>query len=629
MSLFRQISILLLVVFTLLFILILSISFNEIKNSAKESLYENVQNSVSNISLSITNANADISTIKTVLNASFDNGNYEKIVFKNLDDNIVYERIKKEEELETQIPSWFLDFVKINEVSSSSTVSQGWSVLGSLEVFANRESLYLQLYKIFINLSITLVSLFIFTLAIISLLFKTILKPLVTIKRQSDMALENKFIYQEKIPFTKEFKSVTISINNMIEKIQNMFNHANEILKRNKELLYIDELTKLYNRNYLVLKTSEYLEENSMNNKGYIISIIITKIDLLNKKIGYDNVDKLFLKAANIMADETSFQDANIIARTNAAEFIIVLPRVNEVDVKSIARHLSMDLNSLFEDVLDEEIELFLGLCHYKDEKNHSELLAKIDYTLNQSKVFQGNDYYYLNNSEIHEPKQSFREIINLAKEKEEFNILYRDIVNLNTKQSEYKTISFEIKNKDKVYSYGEFIGTALELDLLEEIYLKVIEKVLKQNSFEKKVAIQIPSDFISTMPFDKLKKIFEYKKNSNNIIFEIEEESFTKYAFNCVVFLKMLDDYGFNVAIFNFMGISEDYDYLKIKKPEYIKVNQRFLQSLESLDAINMIKNSLGIKIIATSINDEEDLKSLENKNINLISGKVIEKLI
>lgn len=628
MSLFRQISILLLVVFTLLFTLILSISFNEIKDSAQKSLYENVQNSVSNISLSITNANADASTIKTVLNASFDNGNYEKIVFKDLSEDVVYERIKKEE-LQNPIPSWFLDFVKIEEVSSSSTVSQGWSVLGSLEVFADRETLYLQLYKIFINLSITLTSLFIFTLVVISLLFRTILKPLVTIKRQSDMALENKFMYQEKIPFTQEFKSVTISINSMVEKIQNMFNHANEILKRNRELLYVDDLTKLYNRNYLVLKTSEYLEENSMNNSGYIISIIITKVDLLNKKIGYDNVDKLFLKAANIIRDETSLQDTNIIARTNAAEFIIILPRINEKDAKNTARQLSMDLHNLLEDILDDEIELFLGVCQYKNEKNHSELLSKIDYTLNQSKVFQGDDYYYLNNSEISEPKKSFREIINLAKEKEEFNILYRDVINLDTKQCEYKTISFEIRNKNKVYSYGEFIGTALELDLLEEIYLKVIEKILRQDSFDTKVAIPIPSDFIVNMPFEKLRKLFEYRNNSRNVIFEIEEESFSKYTFNCIVFLNMLEDYGFNTAIFNFMGISEDYAYLKTKKPEYIKVNQKFLQSLESLDAINMIKNSLGIKIIATSINEEEDLDNLKNKNINLISGKVIENFI
>lgn len=628
MSLFKQISILLLVIFTTLLILILTISFNEIKDSAQKSLYENVQNSVSNISLSITNANADISTIKTVLNASFDNGNYEKIVFKDLEGNVVYERLKKEENIKKSIPTWFLNFVTIDTVSSSSTLSKGWSVLGTLDVFADRETLYWQLYKILINLSITLVALFVFTLLILSLFFNLILKPLRVIKKQSDSAMENKFIYQKKIPFTLEFKSVTVSMNSMVEKIQNMFNHANEILKRNRELLYIDELTRLYNRNYLLLKTSEYLEENSMNDSGHIISILLTKIDLLNKKIGYENVDNFFLEITDIIKNKSCNYKANVLARTNAGEFIIVLPRVEKKEAKYIAKELSLDLNKLLDDVLDDEIELFLGVCGYKNEKNHSELLSKIDYTLSQSKVFQEDGYFYFNNSEVIEPRKCFREIINLAKEKEEFNLLYRDVYDFQSKKSIYKTISFEIKNEDKFYSYGEFIGSAIELNLLEEIYLKVINKVLNQKPSDTKIAIQIPSDFIENIPFDALQKLFQQKNICKSIVFEVEEESFSKYAFNCTYFANMIDKYGFHIAIYNFTGNSEDYSYLKIKKPEYIKVNQRFLDSLKSLDAINMIKNSLSIRLIATSINTEEDLKSLKNKNIDFISGKVIENL-
>ena len=56
MSLYRQVFIVLLFVFTILFILITAVSFNIIKNSAEKSLYENVQNSVTNLSLSITNS---------------------------------------------------------------------------------------------------------------------------------------------------------------------------------------------------------------------------------------------------------------------------------------------------------------------------------------------------------------------------------------------------------------------------------------------------------------------------------------------------------------------------------------------------------------------------------------------
>ncbi|QDF28725.1 bifunctional diguanylate cyclase/phosphodiesterase [Halarcobacter anaerophilus] len=629
MSLFKQISILLSIVFTILFLLIVNISFNEIKDSAQKSLYQNIQNSVSNISLSITNANADVSAIKTVLNASFDNGNYEKIVFKDVDEKIIYERTKNEEISQNEIPSWFLNLVNIKEVSSSSTISQNWMVLGTLEIFADREVFYTQMYKIFSSLIVTLVVTFILFLVILALTLKSILKPLLMIKEQSDSILENKFIFQDKLPFTLEFKRVTLSINNMVEKIQNIFEHANEILRRNRELIYIDELTKLYNRNYLVLKTSEFLEENSVNHSGFVISIVLTRIDLLNKKIGYEKVDKLFIEISNIIKGLVFLEEANIIARTKASEFMIVLPRVKENEAEDIAKQLSTKLKNLLINIEDEDIKLYMALCSFKDEKNYSELLTKVDSALRQAKLSSQKDYYYLKSSEVYEVKKNFSKILDLAKENEQFNILYKDVISLDSKDIIYETVSFEIKTKDKTYSYNEFISHAIELNLLEEVYLKVIEKILNLNTSNKKLALEIPNNFIKNLPFEKLRKLFNEQYGLQNIIFEIEEESFVKYSSNSALFIDILKDYDFNIAVYNFMGISEDYNYLNMKKPEYIKVNKNFLKLSENFDALNIINKSLSVKLIVTSINDEEDLNIAKNKNVNFISGKITKHIV
>ena len=138
MSLFKQVSAVLLFIFTILFVLIIAVTFGIIKDSAEKSLYENVHNSVTNLSLSITNSGTEISSIKTVINASFDKWNYEKIIFKDVDDNIVYE-LKKETNIEEdKIPKWFINLVNIEEVSAKSTISNGWNVLGILEIYNDR-----------------------------------------------------------------------------------------------------------------------------------------------------------------------------------------------------------------------------------------------------------------------------------------------------------------------------------------------------------------------------------------------------------------------------------------------------------------------------------------------------------
>lgn len=94
MTLFRQIALLITAIFILLFIIGLTVSFNIIQQTAEKSLYENAQNSATSISLSINSLGSNLGDVQTVVNASFDNGNYEKIIFRNMDNEIKYSRQK-------------------------------------------------------------------------------------------------------------------------------------------------------------------------------------------------------------------------------------------------------------------------------------------------------------------------------------------------------------------------------------------------------------------------------------------------------------------------------------------------------------------------------------------------------
>ncbi len=631
MSLFKQMTILISVIFIILFTLIVSISFNQIKDSAKESLYKNIQNSASNISLSITNANADISAIKTVINASFDNGNYEKIVFKDLENKIIYERVKKEEQFEENLPIWFIKFVNIDEVSVLATVSQTWKVLGTIEIFADRDIFYIQLYKMFISLIITLTITFLTFLILVFIFLKSMLKPLEIIKKQSEAIIDNTFIFSEKLPFTSEFKSLTININSMLKKIQEIFNHANDILKRNKELLYVDELTGLYNRKYLVMKISEFLEENSINHSGYIVCIDLIRVDLLNKIFGYKKVDNLIIQIVKEIKELFLRYESSIIVRSKAAEFIVILPRIKEREAKNVSEQISSKLKELLSFVEDDEIDFFIGLCNFKNEKIYSDILSKIDYTLCQTKIQDNNynGYYYLKKDIVHNTRDDWRNIINNAINNDYFYLVFKDIVSLNSSKIVYKSISFGIKTYDKDFSYSEFIASAIELKLLEKIYLKIIEKLLCLDKYNKRVTIQIPNKFVEHLPFEKLMELFERKNNFVDIVFELEEEVFFKYKYNCLTFIDLLRDNGFGIAVFNFMAISDDYTYLKEQKPEFIKLNRYFLETSENLDVLKIIKESLDIEVIATSIDDDKDLDFINKKGIKLITGIVTEKLL
>lgn len=625
MTLFRQISILLGFVFVLLFLLITVLSFNILKAQTSQALYENVQNSVTSLSLSITNAGNDESSVKTLMHASFDNGTYEKIVFKNTDEKIVYELIK-ETQIDEDIPSWFIKFADIGEISALASVSEGWNVLGILEIYADRAIFYKQIYAMFYKLIQSISIAFIVLVVLIFYLLKYILRPLKSIDTQAVALMNNEFIIEEKIPFTKEFKSVVLSTNNIVRKFENMFTNTNEVLKTNKELLYLDDITKLSNRKYFVLKATEYLSSDSSHNKGFILGLSI-KIDLINKTFGYVKTNELLASFTKNLKEIFS-DDHSIIARLNGSEFVVLEPNYDEENIKLKIESFIKTFEEIKE--LDEMINI--GLSKYDNEESIKELFTKIDYTISQAKIHAQNKYYYSSNIEKHKTKEEWRNIINESLEKDYFKIIYRDTLDTTVENFDkilLKTVSFELDYKNEIIKYGDFIASVIEQNRIEELYLYLIEKLF--NEINTKVSIQLPSEFIEKLnSFSQLKELlFKYKEKNKELIFEIEEDAFNKNLQSTLLYIELFKDLEFKFAVFNFIANSNDYTYLKEQKPLYVKSSKQFL--LESKHSLNMLKiltQSLDIKLIATSVDEVEEIQDLKNIGLNAFCGFVVSKL-
>ncbi len=617
MSLFKQVSLVLSFIFAILFILITAVSFKIIKDSTEKSLYENVQNSVSSISLSITNSGTDISSIKTVINATFDNGNYEKIVFKDTNEDIIYE-VKKEIVLdEKDMPSWFISLINIDEISAKSTISNGWNILGYIEIYNDRSIFYHQIYSIFYNLIFSLLICFTILLVILFYLFKYILKPLITIKKQADAVMKNEFIIEKKLPFTSEFKSVTLSINSMINKIENMFENTNNVLKQNKELLYFDEITKLNNRKYFMLKANDYLDKNNPNNKGFILAFSL-QMDNINKTFGYIHTNEILHKLATLF--KNSFENnSNLIARMNGSEFVILIPNIDENRVKSLA-NIFLDEVYKIENLED---KINFGICKYANEEDLKNLLIKIDCVISQSKLHTEKEVYFLNNVEKYKAKEEWIKIINSSLKEDNFVLIYKDIIDLKSKKVSFKTIDFELNYQNDKLSYQSFMASVLQLNKLNDIYLHIINKILKiKTNIDEKVSIQIPHFFVEDLNnYLYLKEILE-KNRGKNLIFEIEEESLNKNFSNTLMYIKLFKEFDFEFAVYNFIANSDDYSYLKELKPLYIKMSNYFLtESIQSLNILKILTQSLDIKLIATLVDENIDFSQLEELGINAVA--------
>lgn len=634
MTLYRQIALIVTLVFTILLVTVILVSFNILKDSVKEELYNNAQNSVSSLAVSISNTSIEQGNIETMINAIFDNGNYENISFKNQNGEMIYQ--KNLENKEFIIPYWFEKFVNFEVPVAKSTISKGWKIIGTLEILNDKNIIYKQLYSVVINLFWYISMSCIVFLIVLYFLFHKILKPLLEIQKQAEQVLNNEFIIQKHLPNTKEFRLVINSINKMIKKFESIYENATQTLIENKELMYTDSVTSLKNRKYFLLKANEFINEESSKNFGTIIVISI-KMDLLNQGIGYKKTDEFLCLFSQELELLIKIFDESFVCRINGTEMIILLPKISiEKTILIVNNIIYYDKKELRKLELNEkEYGVNIGILNYEKEKNISLLFSKIDFTICQAKLFDSGRYYLLeNNNEVALGRNKWKQSINNGLKNDKFNVIYRKVVDIKFNKNIHHVISFNMSYEScNAFSYGTLIGPIIEAGMIEDVYLHIIKKVLLINDdIHRSISLQLCSEFLGSLDsYEKIKHLFNETKNQirNKIIFEISESLIEQYYESSFLYIKLFREFGFDFAINNFIADSDDYEYLKELKPLFIKSDKQYLlDNKQNLNILKIILDSLEIDLIATGVSNNNELNELNKRGITIISGIIVDEL-
>jgi len=454
MTFFKQITLILSTFLIIMLTTVLVINFINADQSVQKRLFEDAKNTATSLSLSLGGANGDVTLMSTMINANFDNGEYLYISLKDVDDKVIYE--KRNEATKPDIPQWFLKLIKIKAPIACANVSAGWNQVGMLYVQSDASYAYTQLYNITINLFTFFIILSAVGLVILNIILATLLKPLKQVQLQAEAVTKNKFIIQKKIPYTKEFKEVVLGMNNMVSKIKTMFDKVNEELKRQKELEYIDPVTKLKNRKYIIDKLPQYLKIDATSKHGIQAMLCLNGVIEANKAIGRKNVDKLFVDIAKIFKEQTSKYTNAIVARINGTEFSILLPDSSEDEALKLAEHIHTLVDQTIKSYsLDADITfLSTGLYQYDYKQSIAEVLSSCDNALAKAKF--NNSHIHFDKAKTTEimGKDAWRDVINQALNSSSFYFTTWNVVNTKEREIDHNALSITMKTKDaKIYT--------------------------------------------------------------------------------------------------------------------------------------------------------------------------------
>lgn len=636
MSLYKQLTILITIflVFMLTVLLWFILGYN--KDLIENQLSSNAKNSASFLGLSISKDVdfEDTSTMEGMISSIVDNGFYESIAVYDTDEKEVI-KLSSPREVDNA-PAWFTNIFAINAPSSSANIMNGWLNAGSLEVKIHQDYANNQMWKTFKSIA----EIFLFSTILLLVLFyffiDRLLRPLEKLSIQARAIDNNEFIIEHELPNTLEFKNVALAMNKTISKMETIFNKEVETLNKYNELLYKDSDTGLGNRNYLNLKLSSYLK----NSHGLLVFIDIKDEISFKKKVGF----KSYFSFKKFIIDgvHKSFENKKdmVFSKLNDGVLSILLPNTHYEDVenelhgiyKNIQAYIKSEkLNDLF------DLKLAIGISNYVQNTEVKDILSKTDQSLS---IAMKKDVFRLNylEDDIKFTKQEWIELLQWAFEHDGLLFHAQNIVDIETNSVHMKEYYTRLKDKNSVvYSPGDFWSIVSSMGWLAQLEKQTIEKIFETKigtKLKDNAVINLTSDFISNKTsIDWLISELNSKFNDSNTTFYFEcvNADILNNIVDYEYFTKEIAKTKHKFAIESFTFDSDNLDYLKVLKPEYIKISKSYLVGSESkiTDSILLnITSTIGAYLIVKHVESEDEFNQLKETGIKYLQGKYIDNL-
>mgnify|MGYP005664125199 CR=1 FL=1 len=630
MSLFKQIS--LIMSLFLLFVLIVVVSFNfqSAKQYAQEEMSDNAQNTAAYLSLSLANAEGDISQMSTMINAIYDSGYFQEISLLGTDQKLLYRRIKESEAL--SVPSWFLSLYNFKTPIASATVSSGWKPIGTVRVTPVEEDAHAKLYKNFLEILQSFAVIALVSFSLLYFLLRFALSSLATVKEQAEAVSDNNFIINKNIPSTSEFKEVTLAMNKMVEKVKDIFAREAASVQDYHKLLYTDGLTGISNRSFFELKLNDFLSSQEADANGTLLTLYLDGVMEANKSIGHDRVNELIQNLSKTAQETAKRKEHSITSRIDGTKICMLFPRMGQEEIEEISdKILALSLMSLEKTaLLGNECAVKLLQLSYTPQDSVSTILNQIENALLEA---EKNTITKLSSEHSHEEVLEKETIENRIKE-HSIALALQDVQDIHSDILHSEAYVRLFDTHRNIHEAGDFIPQVHKLNLDTKLDQNVINYALKESSLEdREIAINISLRFIKDQKSVKwLQERLAGISVERVLSFEISNHSLLSILSEALEFSNMLRKAGHHFGIDRF-SIEEgtNLNYLQMLKPQYLKIDSNYLHHMlqgkqgQSNPALQILIESLDIKIIATNLEDKKIKESLQHAGIKYFQGSLL----
>jgi diguanylate cyclase (GGDEF)-like protein len=615
-------------------IVVLKINLDGTRKFAAEQLSRSAKDIADLMALSLASQLSDPAELKANIDNVFKAGQFEKIALYRQDGRVVYQRWA--DKTISCVPLFFQQYVSMDFPKIEAQIFDRGVGFGTLEMRLHPGPFYLLIWTNFKKISILFFSLGIVAITGSYFILKVLLNTVSQVQNQAEALIHSEYIINKKISRVPELKTLSFVMNAMVEKVQCNFSRHLEDLKNFRDLQFIDAVTGLHNRKYLIRRLNHFLESDTQKADGHFFLIGLVGMEQNNMSTGHPAIREFYKSLADILINAVSKSDHAVTARLTQQEFGIILPDCAIEEVMTITKSAVSNILELIaaRAELSDLISVSGGLTYYNYKDDTGSVLSKADYALSVAKSHPSGtiEVFKEKNDQPVMGKYQWQTMLHSALSRQRFFLTFQPVMSETRELHREIYINLTDQNKE-AHKAAFFMPMAISLGLAGRIDKYVLEHAgnyLKNNP-EKSLAVNISISFCKErLAIVWLRHFLDDSRPiKKQLFFEIHDIDLIQYPEVCIDMIKILKQMGFGFGIDQCTLNDTTLSLFNEIRPDYLKIEKDYFEDIEqqgnievTLKALLTLTENLNIKLIVTKIEDKRFQNVLMSRNIKYFQG-------
>ncbi len=324
MTLLRQLMIVMLGLFLVLFCANFVLTLQESRVNLTAQMQAHAQDTATSLGISMRDAarQSNREMMELLIAATFDHGYYAEITLTDDAGNVAISRSLPP--FYRDVPGWFTRLVHLPSPSGRADIVSGWTRLGSLFVRSHPGAAYRDLWRMSVSFLILLGCLALLAWAFFGLTLRALLAPLSDMERQADDIARQQFRVIERRPRTRELARMVDATNHMARTLSDLFREQTRLTTSLRREARVDPVTGLANRSELDALAKSLLDAEEGAGPSALIVLSLRDFSAVNHSVGRDRADEL-LRLVGQRIERANVAPNAVVGRRAGADFGIFL----------------------------------------------------------------------------------------------------------------------------------------------------------------------------------------------------------------------------------------------------------------------------------------------------------------